>query len=321
MQLVLRQLQKEWFRHLESWGRDPVGSVVFPKARGLHMDRMPFIAGDVNSLPESCQQYWPIIEQCLATTEEMCQGCVVYLTVHEGAWMDSGGAANIAAPSNTMRRSHSVHAGNEFVDDGLFGPIYKNENTGEETDKSGQMQYGNGVFSACSRDRKVWNMCIDRWWELIGVTGHCDHLLEIMDAQHSDHVLYPNQLVWMHDNTPHELPLLTSHDQYFELVTTSLLWYQHRFTANPLNVKPNPAVTVVLSRDATDAELGRVRELMDNLEAEEEEVKTTPFHLRGVPPPLPATLICPIFGQTPPAVVQSLDEYGMRTQVVVPMGY
>ncbi|KAJ3414515.1 guanine nucleotide exchange protein for ADP-robosylation factor [Chytridiales sp. JEL 0842] len=100
--------------------------VEFPKPQDINVNMMPFIMGDVNSLPDNLKPYQPLIDQCLAQTyahwddwerdergwpiidekrsaEESQYGKVGYITVHEG----------YVEPGKTQRRPglHTDSAG------------------------------------------------------------------------------------------------------------------------------------------------------------------------------------------------------------------
>jgi len=55
-----------------------LGSVKFPSSTELNINMMPFISGDLASLPEYLHSYKDILEAC-----PLKKGSTVYLTVHE----------------------------------------------------------------------------------------------------------------------------------------------------------------------------------------------------------------------------------------------
>jgi len=58
-----------------------VSTINFPKPTDININMMPFIMGDINSLPEEYRQYQHIIDACQVNEEEL--GKVGYLTINE----------------------------------------------------------------------------------------------------------------------------------------------------------------------------------------------------------------------------------------------
>jgi hypothetical protein len=73
------------------------GNVKFPPPRDIDVNMMPFVLGDIDSLPPELQHYWPLIKQCdvAQSHNDFNQvGAVAYLTIHESA----------VQPSHSQRR-------------------------------------------------------------------------------------------------------------------------------------------------------------------------------------------------------------------------
>jgi len=56
-----------------------IESVTFPKSNNIHVNMMPIIFGDPNSVPSFLSHYQSMIDKC-----PLKEGSIVYLTVHEG---------------------------------------------------------------------------------------------------------------------------------------------------------------------------------------------------------------------------------------------
>src|SRR5579872_4930231 len=59
-----------------------IGKITFPLPQDIDINMMPFIIGDINSLPLKYRTYWPLIEAC-PYDETQC-GSVGYLSISEG---------------------------------------------------------------------------------------------------------------------------------------------------------------------------------------------------------------------------------------------
>ena len=62
---------------------DTTWRAAWPSPTGRHCNMMPFVMGDITSLPKDFRPYYPIVEECLQTLPKGERERVGYLTVHE----------------------------------------------------------------------------------------------------------------------------------------------------------------------------------------------------------------------------------------------
>jgi len=110
------------------------------------------------------------------------------------------------------------------------------------------LQGGIYIASNQSNSSRAWDCRVAV--DAIGRLGDVEHLRGVMPEQGTN--LEAGRLYWLTDRTPHEsLPLKKgAFRQFFRLVTSQVsLWYADHSTANPLGVKPDPAITRIVVGD------------------------------------------------------------------------
>ena len=182
-----------------------IDSIEFPKYQGIMINMMPFIIGDINTLPENVRAYINIIELC-----NLKKGDKAYLSINE----------SVVAKGKTQRRPGIHTDGTSAVGwgGGSWGGNKKTE----------------GIWMASSDGRcRVWN---SETWD---VDNHGGMKYE---PEGSATILDPSVLYWMSDRTPHEsLPALAFVPrQWFRLVADNIgIWWEKHSTPNPFGVQPN----------------------------------------------------------------------------------
>jgi len=185
-----------------------VANIKFPKSQNVVINMMPFIMGDVNSIPSEYRQYQELIEACNLQEEE--KGKVGFLTIHESD----------VVKDNSQRRG------------------------GIHTEKHPERSWGGGAWgglgglymaSNTSNTCEVW----DEYIKNPNAHGDCDHLRESLGKGRK---MKEGELFWITDGTPHEsLPLeADKHRQFFRLVTSEVsVWYEQHSTKNRLGILPD----------------------------------------------------------------------------------
>jgi len=203
----------------------PISYVEFPEPTGIKINMMPFIMGDMESLPEEVKPYYnAIIAECPVNESEM--GQVMYLTVHESE-VDVNGTQrrpglHIEAPSASVRHSGEFVAGMEDYRWG-FGESF----TGDE------FLGGLYIASTISNTTAVWDALIDSKLGAVDTHGGIEHLRPFVGKGKK---LPAGLLVWLTDRTPHEaLPQERGgYRQFFRLVTADIsIWFAAHSTPNP----------------------------------------------------------------------------------------
>lgn len=187
-----------------------LGTVEFPESKGININMMPFIMGDVSTIPEEYRGYVPMINACNLPESEI--GKVGYLTITE---------SNVT--KGESQRRGGVH-------------VEKHPNRSWGGGGGAWGGYKGGLFMASnvSNSCKVWNQYV----EVPGMMGDCEHLRsELGEGE----LLQKNELIWMTDGTPHESMSLQegTHRQFFRLVTSEVdVWYEDHSTKNRLGIDP-----------------------------------------------------------------------------------
>lgn len=184
-----------------------IDTIDFPSERMININMMPIISHDPKSLPLIIRPYWDIIDKCDRPN------IVSYLTIREGY-----------VPAGDTHSRGGIHT--EGFDDVRWGGVI-----GWGT--QGGLYMANNVNKSCT----IWDMSIDN----PGHMGDCSHI-QMKDPYH----MKANELVWLHDRTPHESVPLKNHSmrQFFRLVTGSIsVWYSQHNTPNPLGV---PVMTKIV---------------------------------------------------------------------------
>ena len=212
------------------------GDVIFPPSRNINVNMMPFIYGDMSSLPAELRAYESLIDKCPINESE--KGKVCYLTVHEsfvdpmhaqrrqGLHIEAPGTVIKEAPGFTAGREHHWGCGVFFSDDKYEGGIY--------------------MASSVGSTSRVFDALVDhRIPGIVDVHGGCEHLRRILG--HEGKALKANELIWMTDRTPHEaLPQETAGErQFFRLVTSQVShWFAKHSTPNPVVPLPDDVIVV-----------------------------------------------------------------------------
>lgn len=205
------------------------GQVEFPTPNNRGVNMLPFILGEISSLPANLQCYYAMIDACPFNREEGAElGKVAYLTVQEN-YVDANqsqrrGGLHIESPgvfSDDPRASSFAPAMEHPWGMGMF----------VESDK-----YEGGIYFASNQSdtTEVWDALVDRSVPgIVDKGGGCEHLRNWIGEGTK---LEANELIWMTDRTPHEaLPQKSSgHRQFFRLVMPCIShWYADHSTPNP----------------------------------------------------------------------------------------
>ncbi|KAG9398551.1 hypothetical protein AC1031_014333 [Aphanomyces cochlioides] len=212
--------------------------VTFPKPWRLdqnitfHVNMMPFVMGDKNSLPRSCQRYVRMIQEWFKTSSSDEIGKVGYLAIHEGIvqggtsqrrsglHIEAGGAT-----SSQTRMPNILWGSGEYEEHRIYGGIYM----------------ASTVEDSCCK----YDAVIDNPQDVVGHLGDIEHLRDVLDKSYCANLCPANELVWITDCTPHEsLPLKTTqYRQFFRLVTSQVShWYADHSTPNPLGIQPTAEI-------------------------------------------------------------------------------
>jgi len=173
--------------------------VTFPEFTGAKVNMMPFVFGDLKTIPEYLQQYIDIINQC-----NFEKGTVCYLTVHE------------SVVKNTTQRRGGVHV-----------------------EAPNLLSWGGGAWGGMSPNKGVYMASTDGacqvWDEIVTDRDHhgaCEPLGE-------PEKMKPNTLYWMTDKTPHQALESNGKRQFIRIVSSEIsLWFKQHNTKNPLGIEP-----------------------------------------------------------------------------------
>lgn len=243
---------------LGSKGLLEVGKVGFPEPRGIDINMMPFVMGDMTSLPVEYHHYRPIIEAC--PVEETELGKIGFLTIQESFVAEGESqrrpGLHLETPGIVMRKGKVVQADVMW---GGPGEVEKDFGTTNWGAKDGRVFGGIYMASTMQHSCRAWDLRLGQPAEVAGPLGDLEHLRELLGP---GKLLDASTLYWMTDCTPHEsLPLDAGvMRQYFRLVTSSVsVWYEKHSTSNPLGVSPDPRVTRILAHDKF-ADVARLEE-------------------------------------------------------------
>lgn len=218
-----------------------LGKVSFPATTYSNINMMPFIMGDVKSLPDEYRQYWPIIDACGVEAAE--NGRVGYLTITETEVPKgvSQRRPGVHTDGHCCRRSDKRFLKDDHVAAGTAGWGWGSGKVlGDGT------LHVKGIYMASSVEgtTRAWDVRVDN----SGFMGDCDSCPDVMETLRGLEpiMLEANRLYWMTDRCPHEaLPMPEGgHRQYFRLVTSAVdVWYTRHSTPNRLGVRP-PCIMV-----------------------------------------------------------------------------
>lgn len=199
-----------------------VTTINLPKPTDININMMPFIMGDVNSLPEEYKQYQHILDACQVDEAEL--GKVGYLTIQE----------NFVKADNSQRRGgiHTEkHPERSWGGGNPWGGGTPKPWGGSPWGGLGGLYMLSNISNSCT----VW----DEHIETPKAHGDCEHLRESLGKGVN---MQKGELYWLTDSTPHEALRLEkdAYRQYFRLVTSEVFgWYATHSTANRLGIKPN----------------------------------------------------------------------------------
>lgn len=182
-----------------------LNKVQFPEFKGIDVNMMPFIFGDIESIPEEMRPYSDIIKQCNFENGSTC-----YLTITE----------TIVKKSKTQRRG-GIHV------ESPLGLSWGGGWGGISTDA--------GVYMASTDGRtELWNEI----QEERDHHGRCK-------VNGIGNIMQPSTLYWLTDLTPHAaLPSLVDGKRQFIRVVSSKVdvWFSQHSTPNPLGIQPKATI-------------------------------------------------------------------------------
>lgn len=223
---------------------DDDGTLWAPTDAAVRVNMLPFVMGDVDSLPPACREYHPLVAQCLKCLPATAAQQVGYLTVDEG-WVEAG-------KSQRRRGAHTdgfaveacVGRGSgASVGRLLEKPIFHPWGRGSLI-SAGRVEGGIFMASDVGGTTAVWDCVLPP--EVIGAGGDVEHLRGLLQgAGHATRLtLGCGELLWMTDRAPHEsLPLRQrAYRRFFRLVAGPIdVWYARHSTPNPMGCEPDAA--------------------------------------------------------------------------------
>jgi hypothetical protein len=221
----------------------PPPRVEFPPPQDIDINMMPFIMGDISSVPLAYQPYWPLVERCLERLESSENGKVGYLTIQEGL---------VRKGCPQRRPGLHIESPGAFRTPGSFREqryYWGCGHGGSSIVRGDHSRAMGGIFMASTVDKscRVWDVQMRDPASVVGRLGDLEHVREVLgEGAHME----AGKLYWITDLTPHEsLPVEDdTYRQFFRLVTSSLsAWYPENATRNPLGVEPDPAITEIVT--------------------------------------------------------------------------
>jgi hypothetical protein len=215
-----------------------INSVEFPEYQGIMINMMPFVIGDVDTLPKDVRAYADVIGSC-----GLKKGDKAYLSINE----------SIVEQGKTQRRPGIHTDGTSAVGWGGWGGNASRFGGGGNDFGGGALasswgghpthpgwggnKAGEGIWIASSDGRcRIWN---SQTWD-VNDHGGLNH-----EPDGEATVMEPSVLYWMGDRTPHEsLPALKDGQrQWFRIVADKIgAWWAQHSTANPFGVQPNAPI-------------------------------------------------------------------------------
>jgi len=244
-----------WDRILENKGKDDsnpstypndyvawtrCGQLEFPPPNGRNVNMMPFIFGDVKSLPDELKCYHECIMKCPMqdSNGDEATGKVCYLTVHEsfvnpqetqrrgGLHIEAPGTAFSEAPGFDPAREHHWGIGHYYSADKFHGGIF--------------------MASSVAKTSRLFDAVVDNSVPgIVDAHGGCEYLRRCLGQGGTE--LEANELIWMTDRTIHEaIPQETAGiRQFFRLVGPDIShWFAKHSTMNPLVSLPKDIIIV-----------------------------------------------------------------------------
>lgn len=200
------------------------GAVSFPPPMDRDVNMLPFVMGDIESLPDDLKPYYDtLIASCPVKEDEL--GKVCYLTVSEG----------LIRPGTTQRRPglHIEAPGSMSGPGGSFVAAWEHHWGRGSAYTADEFNGGLYMASNLGRTCRVWDALVSKGEGLVDHHGGCEHLRPFLGKGTK---LRANQLVWLTDRTPHEAVPLTRarYRQFFRLVTSHVsVWFAAHSTPNP----------------------------------------------------------------------------------------
>lgn len=216
--------------------------MVFPSPTGININMMPFLMGNMDTIPKEYHQYKELILSCCA--DSLLPGTTCFLTIQEN-YVESGETHRRCGIHTDAHRNAFLNPSvlSRFSDGGYSIPKFYN--------CGGSTVYNWGGFVGCQgiflcsnspNSCAAWDVGVDD--DSIGDLGDCEELRDELGAATS---LLANTMYWMTDRTPHEslrLPV-GAHRQFFRVVSSNVdLWYEANSTPNPLHEPPSYVLVV-----------------------------------------------------------------------------
>lgn len=176
--------------------------IIFPKFNSINVNMMPFIFGDIQSIPEEIKPYQEIINSC-----NLEKGKIAYLTISESL-----------VRSGTTQRRAGIHV------ESPFGMSWGGGGWGGMTPDTGLYMASND--GAC----QIWDEIIEERDKF----GGCSVKTQGQKMQE-------NMLYWLTDKTPHEaLPSKENFKrQFIRIVSNDIsVWFSKHNTPNPKGIQP-----------------------------------------------------------------------------------
>lgn len=212
-----------------------LGSISFPEPTGISINMMPFVAGDIMSIPVEYLGYAPLIERCCNTLRSSYRREIFYLTIQE-SFVEHGRSQRRSGLHTDRHKAIAFEAGGDEVIGRGKGDFTFDAAWGGRDITIGGIFLASNVGSSCA----VW----DAYISSPGVLGDCE---DCRAGLGEPHLLLADTLYWITDGTPHEaLPLTCAAErQFFRVVTAEVgIWYSQHSTANPLGVVPPDSVRI-----------------------------------------------------------------------------
>jgi len=241
-----RSYRKERFLWRGNGGTD----VIFPEPQDINVNMLPFVMGQMTSVTEEYQHYWPMIEACNMPKEE--HGKVGYLTVHESlvpkGQSQRRPGLHIETPGLVMTEDGKYHNHPFMWGCGLLRTSAEHDQHPELPKVEGGIYMASNVANSC----EVWQALITDPGLVVGHHGDLEHIREVLGK---GHLMEPNTIYWLTDKTPHEsLPLKEeAYRQFFRVVTSALsAWFPEHSTENRLGTTPDPTITKIIEGSKFD---------------------------------------------------------------------
>lgn len=198
-----------------------MGYVQFPRPSAIRINMMPYIVNDKKSIPLEYQHYWPLIEQCEATSAmDNHKGGVGYVTIDESI-----------VQKGTAQRRPGIH-----IERTQYQHNWGGGSWGSGVISNGKPVDGLFMTSNISNSNRIWDVRAEK----CDYGGDCEYMRSDLKNPYCPE---KNELIWLTDTCPHEvIPLnRTQLRQWFRLVSPNVdTWNQKYCTSNRLGVEsPN----------------------------------------------------------------------------------